>query len=200
LSWRELWITPRTHTAADYRSPVTSRRFAAIAALSLVAGLLGGCVAEPAPAETTPGFASEEEAFAAAEETYRAYVDALNQVDLSDPETFEPVFALTTGELNASDREGLSGYHADGFTVQGDSVITILEPHDYDPSTQSAFLSACLDVSAVDVVDAAGNSVVASDRVAIQTLMVTVVTGGSSPTGGLVSVIGPRQDAPACIG
>ena len=98
----ELWITPSTGGPADYRSPVTSRRFVALAALTLVTGLLAGCVGDPGPVETTPGFASEEEAFAAAEETYRAYVDALNQVDLSDPETFEPVFAWTTGELNAT--------------------------------------------------------------------------------------------------
>ncbi len=50
-------------------------------------------------------FASEEEAFAAAEETYRAYVDALNQVDLSDPETFEAVYAWTTGDANADERK-----------------------------------------------------------------------------------------------
>src|SRR5688500_5990965 len=89
----ELWITPSTGGRADDRRPVASRRSVALAAPALVTGLLAGCAGDPEPAETTHGFASEEEAFAAAEETYRAYVDALNQVDLSDPETFEPVLA-----------------------------------------------------------------------------------------------------------
>ncbi|MET0860918.1 MAG: hypothetical protein ABW091_07810, partial [Microbacterium sp.] len=70
-------------------------------ALVLASAALSGCTPQPAPTPTPTGFATEDEAFAAAEETYRAYVDALNQVDLSDPETFEPVYAWTTGEANA---------------------------------------------------------------------------------------------------
>ncbi len=98
-----------------------SRLLAAAAVLACVMMTTTGCFAQPDP-EPTPLFSSEEEAFAAAEETYRAYVDALNQVDLSDPETFEEVYAWTTGELNASDRKGLSD-HADGGIVGGDSNV-----------------------------------------------------------------------------
>ena len=76
-------------------------------ALAIVLGMATGCQPEPEPSPTGPVFATEEEAFAAAEETYRAYVDALNQVDLSDPETFEAVYAWTTGDANAGERTSL---------------------------------------------------------------------------------------------
>ena len=82
-----------------------TRLAGACAVAALVMSALVGCGTPTDPAEPTPVFTSEEQAFAAAEETYRAYVDALNQVDLSDPATFEPVFALTTGEANAVRRE-----------------------------------------------------------------------------------------------
>src|SRR5215207_2167659 len=96
------------------------RRVAAlVVAVAVVSATATGCQPEPGPSPSGPLFASEEEAFAAAEETYRAYVDALNQVDLSDPETFEPVYALTTGDANAEARRALTRMHADGWTVEG---------------------------------------------------------------------------------
>src|SRR3546814_3928687 len=85
-----------------------ARSARALAVLALVGAAATGCVGTPEPRETTPTPLSDAEAFAAAEETYRAYVDALNQVDLSDPATFEPVYALTTGDLNSQDRRNFS--------------------------------------------------------------------------------------------
>ncbi len=79
------------------------RSAAVVVALAVTLGATA-CQPEPTPTPTGPAFASEDEAFAAAEETYRAYVDALNQVDLSDPETFEAVYAWTTGEANAGEK------------------------------------------------------------------------------------------------
>src|SRR5690349_10893189 len=92
----------------------------------LICGLLAialtGC-ASPPDATPTPGFASEAEAFAAAEKTYRAYVDALNEVDLSDPDTFEAVYSWTTGEANAGERKTLSQMYADGWEVEGQTRL-----------------------------------------------------------------------------
>lgn len=134
--------------------------------------MLAGCVAEPEPVETAPPFANEEEAFAAAEETYRAYVDALNEVDLSDPKTFEPVYAWTTGELNSTDRETLSGMYADGLTVSGVSAVAATAGVSYDRDAGSVALDACLDVSRVDVRDANNISVVDPARSPVQALEV----------------------------
>ncbi len=87
-------------------NPAWMRSLTALALVAMVAPVVAGCAPDPAPAPTTAvSFSSEEEAFAAAEETYRAYVDALNQVDLSDPGTFEAVYAWTTGEANADERK-----------------------------------------------------------------------------------------------
>ena len=114
-----MWITPRGGVRRDYGGGVRSRLSVIVAASALAAALLSGCTSEPAPVVSTPSFATEDEAFAAAEQTYRNYVDALNQVDLSDPATFEPVYAWTTGDANAADRETVAQMHADGLGGSG---------------------------------------------------------------------------------
>ena len=160
--------------------------------------LMGGCSVTPEPQQTAPAFATEEEAFAAAEQTYRAYVDALNQVDLSDPETFEPVFALTTGDLNNSDRKGLSTYHADQVVKSGESTITHLEPESADLNSGVINFAVCLDVSAVELTAVSGESIVDPGRVAVQSLRVTV-EDPLTATGSLrVSSVSGRSGEPVC--
>ncbi|PVW03452.1 hypothetical protein DEA06_13090 [Microbacterium sp. Gd 4-13] len=160
--------------------------------------VMGGCSVTPEPEETTPAFATEEEAFAAAEQTYRAYVDALNQVDLSDPETFEPVFALTTGELNTSDRRGLSTYHADQVAKSGESTITDLQRESADLENGIIHFSVCLDVSTVELTELSGESIVDPDRVPVQSLRVTV-EGPRTAAGSLqVSSVSGRSGEPVC--
>lgn len=166
--------------------------------LALVTGaLLTGCAPDASEPTPTPSFSSDEDAFAAAEATYRAYVDALNQVDLSDPATFEPVYAWTTGDLNASDREGLSAYHADDVSVSGESRVRLITPaRDFVAEAPEAYV--CLDVSSVDVVDREGRSLVAEDRVGTQSLTVHFAVDPSSETGLVLDSIGPRAGDPAC--
>lgn len=166
-------------------------------AAGLVLGALTGCTPPPAP-EPTPTFAGEEEAFAAAEATYRAYVDALNAVDLSDPETFEDVYAWTTGELNASDRRGLSEYHASATTVTGESHVDLLEAESVNSNDSEVLLFACLNVSGVQVLDRNGNSLVDPDRTDVQRLRVNLSKDEGSPTGWLIESIGPREEGPDC--
>ncbi|GAA0496958.1 hypothetical protein KZC50_10185 [Microbacterium kitamiense] len=144
--------------------------------LALVTGaLLTGCAPDASEPTPTPSFSSDEDAFAAAEATYRAYVDALNQVDLSDPATFEPVYAWTTGEANANERKSLSQMSADGWQVEGDTVVaSFLRPT--APSTDSPTAAVvCSDVSRVEVVDSGGTSVVPDARPDVYALSVTFV-------------------------
>ncbi|WP_157549432.1 hypothetical protein [Microbacterium sp. Leaf288] len=175
-----------------------TRVTAAVLSGMLVLGL-AGCT-QPEPAEPTPttAFSSDEEAFAAAEETYRAYVDALNQVDLSDPETFEAVYGWTTGEANAGARKTFSQMHADGWAVDGPTTVALLLPTEVQPSRNEVALDVCLDVSAVTVVDSQGASVVADDRRDIQSMRITVEQAKSSPTGFLIALIDGRTDGPEC--
>ena len=159
-----------------------------------VAVALAGCAPEPAP--TPSGFTDEDAAFAAAEATYRAYVDALNRVDLSDPETFEDVYRWTTGDLNASDRKGLSTYHAKRFTVTGQAIVASADRRDINPEQSSIGLDVCLDVSGVRLTDAAGESQVAPDRVDIQRLRIELES--ASRENMLISAITGREDGPEC--
>jgi hypothetical protein len=162
----------------------------AIAAALLLAA--SGCTGSPEPAETTPAALTEEEAFAAAEETYRAYVEALNQVDLSDPETFEAVYALTTGQANAGLRKEFSQMHADRWVLSGESTATVLTRTISDESVE---LATCLDVSAVSVVDSAGQSTVSPNRRPIQPMLITVDANDF-----LILSIENREGEPTCDG
>lgn len=169
---------------------------AAIAAVLLLA--LSGCTTpEPEPTPT-PAFSSEAEAFAAAEATYRAYVDALNQVDLSDPGTFEAVYALTTGEANADFRKSFSTMQAKGYSITGISTATLVQPLEVD-GEQSVKLAVCLDVSQVEVVDPSGASVVDPDRLPVQAMTIVADTAHSAPSGMLISQIVGRDGEPTCV-
>lgn len=156
---------------------------AALGALLVLA--LAGCT-PPEPTEPTPtptsAFASEEEAFAAAEETYRAYVDALNQVDLSDPETFEPLYGWTVGELNASDRKQFSDWHAQGLTKSGHATVTAVAGDRFDPSSGEVAIQACYDVTDVDILNAEGESLVSSERPDEQTLSIALTPAAGPRT------------------
>ena len=173
------------------------RLVAALAALALVATMTSGCLAQPAP-EPTPAFSSEKEAFAAAEATYRAYVDALNEVDLSDPATFEGVYAWTTGDANAGARESFSQMHADGWTVAGETRVQLAEPRSWSAEDELIQLDICLDVSAVTLLNSGGISVVETDRRDVQSMAAQMTYAPDSATGLRISLINGREGAPAC--
>ncbi|MFH8252385.1 hypothetical protein ACH3VR_18610 [Microbacterium sp. B2969] len=175
-------------------------RLVAAAAVLAIAGLMtSGCSAQPDP-ERTPSaaFSSEEEAFAAAEATYRAYVDALNQVDLSDPETFEDVYAWTTGDANAGARKSFTQMHADGWTVLGESTFDNFMGEEFNPTSPEDAVTAvvCLDVTDVDVQDASGVSVVPDTRNDRQPATLAFAIGDSS-TGLLIAGSTATED-PTC--
>lgn len=173
------------------------QRPARILVVAVFAALLAGCAADPVPKQTpTPTFSTEAEAFAAAEATYRAYVDALNQVDLADPETFEAVYAWTTGEANEQAREDFSRMHAEREVVSGDSRIATFQPSRINEDG-SVIADVCVDVSEVMVRDVNGVSVVAPDRVDVQTMRLVLVQARSE-TGLTISSIAGRVDGPTC--
>ena len=172
----------------------------ACVAVALVA-LLSGCSGQPDPSDSTPAFATEQEAFAAAEQTYRNYVDALNQVDLSDPATFEEVYRWTTGDANAGARKTFTQMHADGWTVTGQSSASVVAPmpNNLNWSTK-VLLAACLDVSLVHVVDSNGESQVSVERGSVQSMLISLASSPSSGTHWLVSDVEGRSGEPSCGG
>ena len=174
-------------------------RVAAVAvALVLVVGMTTGCQPEPGPSPSGPIFANEDEAFAAAEETYRAYVDALNQVDLSDPETFEAVYAWTTGDFDASERKTLSEMHAESWTVSGRSEIARIDRLGADDALSKIELGSCVGVSSVMLLDADGVSQVSPDRPDLQMTTVDLTWSAASPTGYLIAEIAGAELEPPC--
>jgi ABC-type oligopeptide transport system substrate-binding subunit len=157
-----------------------AQRGTAALVAAMIALTLAACAPDPAPPPTPTGFASEEEAFAAAEATYRAYVDALNQVNLADPATFEPVFSSLSGSALAASKKSLTELHADGYTLKGETRYTEAERSEADREDGTVALDICLDVTDVDVSDASGQSVVSPDRLNVQPLRVTFVSSQTS--------------------
>ncbi|MDF2579600.1 MAG: hypothetical protein K0S49_1179 [Microbacterium sp.] len=162
----------------------------AVAALVVVALLTSGCGSPASPPTLAPTTAapsptdSAAAAYAAAEATYRAYVDALNAVDLSDPTTFEPVYALT-----------LLNYNAQNVTVSGNTRVASISPSD-EVQAGDVRLAVCLDVSAVEVRASDGKSLVSPERLAVQSLLVTLQqTSDTRPV--IVSIEG-REGGPTC--
>lgn len=175
---------------------MTAAAAVGIIALSLA---LAGCTAPDPPAPTpTSMFSTEEEAFAAAEATYRAYVDALNQVDLSDPETFEALFGWTDGELNALDRRQFSEWHAQGLRKTGEARVRTVAGTEWDAEAGLIQIDACYDVSDVDLRDAQGISIVSTERPPEQELAITLTSAHSTPTGLAVLSISTASGGPTC--
>lgn len=173
-------------------------RAAAVIGTALVLALSGCTTPEPAAPTPTAAFASEEEAFAAAEETYRAYVDALNRVDLSDPETFEDVYAWTTGEANAEARKTFTQMHADGWTVSGESEAVTVQPGEASDDLRTVALAVCLKVADVSLVDSSGRSVVSGDRPPVQSMLVTLEQTTSTATMLAINDFSGREGDPEC--
>ncbi len=144
-----------------------------LGALALSGAALVGCTPEAEPTPTpTAAFASEEEAFAAAEEVYRALTAAVNDVDPSKTETFEAVYELSSGTFEEADRENYSTMHAEGHKISGDAtVLSFTGTSSTAPFTHVEAL-VCLDVSDVTVTDASGNSLVNPNRPDIYALTV----------------------------
>ncbi|GAT75046.1 hypothetical protein MHM582_3555 [Microbacterium sp. HM58-2] len=146
--------------------------------LALSGTALVGCTPEAEPSPTpTAAFASEEEAFAAAEETYRGYIAAFNNVDLQDPRTFEPVFDFTTGDYQSTEREQLSEMNAEGYIRGGAIEVVSFEGLETTSTTISA--RTCEDVSSTTFTDKSGVSLVPPDRAnhVAQDVVFTVVDG-----------------------
>lgn len=145
-----------------------------LAVLTLGVSALSACAPTPEPTPTpSPAFASEEEAFAAAEATFAEYVDALNHVDFSNPTTFDAVFDVLSGQASESTKRAFSELHAEGVRSSGSTKFTWAKELSADADTGEIRARVCIDVSGVDVVDEQGASIVAPDRPPHQPTVVT---------------------------
>jgi len=132
----------------------------ALLALALV---LGGCTPEPAPQPTpTSPFTSEEEAFAAAEATYRAYVDAVNErrADAGAPDPQQYLL----GQALESDIDTQRQLDQAGITVVGPSRVVNFSATSTSAGFTEVQASACLDASESRAIDSAGEDVTPPGR------------------------------------
>ncbi|WP_102192682.1 hypothetical protein [Microbacterium aurantiacum] len=140
-----------------------STPLAALGVLALAAGLVVGCSPAPKPTPTA-AFASEEEAFAAAEETYRAYLQAsaarADGDEAADPE------AYLSGAALESDIQTQRELTAAGLKIVGASTV-----HDFlglvarfDTKIAEVTAEVCVDISASRVIDDSGSDVTPTTR------------------------------------
>ena len=140
-------------------------RAASLLVIALAVTTMSACAPEPQPSPApTPAFASEEEAFAAAEEVYRAYNEAVNAERRGDPDA-EPrdylVGLALDGDTNA--RQILGG---EGLVISGDGVIADItnEGAEISSGNVSVEMRVCLDVSSTRVLDESGSDVTPEGR------------------------------------
>lgn len=136
------------------------RRTAYAGAALLALAALTACMPDPAPTPSPTGFASEEEAFAAAEDTYRAYIDALSARQTGD-ESVDPLGFLTGQALEEaidSDRQ----LELEQLELRGPISVTALDQ--IDATVYSASVHACVDMSKARVLDATGTDITPATR------------------------------------
>lgn len=179
--------------------------WASVVAVTMCAGLVGcapGAGAEPrepSTARSQPSTASSEppvDATAAAKAAVAEYVDASNQVDYSDPDTFDSVYALVTGEQLENERSSLQRFHDLKWTHSGESVLQLLEPAPGQDDSQTVEFNACLNLSSVKFLDDEGIQRVPPDAVDIAPVSFTTVLGEDSVW--RISTLAGRSGEPTC--
>jgi hypothetical protein len=141
-----------------------------VAGITLAATLavLTGCAASTEPAAPSPEptsapvFASEEEALAAAEDAYKAYLKVYDQVLNDGGEGAERLSEILTGKALEDAAAGAAEFRADDMRITGTRRIDALHLQSVDHD--GATFYACEDVSDVGVWDSNGESLVAPDR------------------------------------
>lgn len=155
-------MTPPLSRPSPAPRPMTTRtRSVAVVLVAIALGQLLGCAPVPTP---TPEFASEEEAFAAAEEVYRAYFDALSARARGDSEP-DPQEFLTSLALE-SDIEAQRSLREWGLRASGEAKILSFRGTEASVGEPTAKVEGmvCIDVSEFRVVDSGGIDVTPPDR------------------------------------
>ncbi len=125
--------------------------------------VMGGCSVTPEPEETTPAFATEEEAFAAAEQTYRAYVDAVNERRADQDPSPAPEDFLT-GVALQDEVDSARQLSERGWSIHGENVLAETAPVRAETPYDSIEMWACIDVSKTTVRDETDADITPPDR------------------------------------
>jgi hypothetical protein len=157
-----------------------------VGALVLVGMLtLTGCVdgdrlpTLPPTPTSTPIFASEEEALAAAEEAYGAYLEMSNLIANDGGAEPERIAPFVTEEQLPDELDGSKNYSDHNVHSTGATRITGVTLQQYLETDDQAevVIYACLDVTDARLVDAGGVDVTPASRAPQVTLEVTLQSG-----------------------
>ena len=148
-------------------------RLLLVAGAAVILMAMTGCV-DPSPPVTssptpspTPVYASEEEALAAAEAAYAAYTEMSDQIFHDGGKDADRLAGVSTGDLLKVELEGFRQVAQLGYRSTGQTTFSALELQQLAPTESGegyVTVYLCEDVSATDVLDASGASVVSNDR------------------------------------
>lgn len=132
--------------------------------LASVVALTGCLGSAPDPTPTPTGvFASEEEAFEAAEETYRAYIDAVN-ARYADPRSVPDPQSFLVGSALDADISSEQEMDQLGIHIVGTSAVSSVGTVSADPTVGDVVIRACLDSTEARVTNDKGEDVTLPDR------------------------------------
>lgn len=156
---------PRSRPSPAPRPMTTRTRSVTVVMVAIALSSLLGCAPEPAPVPTpTPAFASEEEAFAAAEEVYRAYNDAANARTRGEAEASPQTFLV--GVALENDIDAQNSLREWGLRASGEGTVATFRGTNAEIDDRIAEVTAyvCIDVSELRVLNSDGLDVTPSDR------------------------------------
>lgn len=158
--------------------------------------LLSGCakpdpVVTPAPASSSkPLFATDEDALAAATKAYAAYLKMSDQILHDGGSGGDAIESLLAGQALLDERASAKTFSEKGYRSSGETTFTnpTLQQLSSSPDGIGVVtIYVCVDVSGVNVVDAAGQSVVSPTRPDKQAFEVTFDKPAGTSTHLLIS-------------
>lgn len=149
------------------------RRRTAIVALALGIALAGCASPAARPTPAPSFFADADAAYAAAEATYRAYVDALNARRGNADSEPEPN-AFLTGQALENEVEAQAQLSDLSLRVIGQSIVVSFVPVTTADASTEVVAEVCLDSTATRVMDSTGSDVTPDDRENLTSLSVTL--------------------------
>ncbi|WP_285026495.1 hypothetical protein [Plantibacter sp. ME-Dv--P-122b] len=158
-----------------------------LSTLALAVGLLAltACTdVEPAPppSSTPPVFENEEQALAAVTETYQEFMRISNTILVEGGVDVDRIDVIVGEDLAEFEHGSLIELATAGKTLVGAPALVSTRLSEWYPAPDSlgviAKAKSCIDLTPVDVLDAAGNSTVRPDRPRTRTWAYDVGVGG----------------------
>jgi hypothetical protein len=135
-------------------------------------------------------FTSDEEALAAARETYEAFLAASDAVLADGGTGIDRIDMYAGPAVVATEHAGFERFSRDALRLTGATKVVAFElqsQRSSGGSAQEITAYACIDVANVDVIDASGNSVVSDARPDLTPFEVAFSAARGSPTGLIVT-------------